>query len=732
MKRTMYKLLFRKIRHNIFSLLGIVMLLLVGSAFFIILNTISTNYEETATEYFNTQHYADLTLYGQFSQNDVDAIRNIEGIEKAHGRNVAEESTEAATFKIISLTEGVNTPYLISGRLPEAASECLLLDRSASAMGISIGETLVLDDDELVITGTCETPEFIYVFQSGTFADNKTYGIIFVTEDYFSLEEFQEIVLVAPDANTKDIASLVNASTAVKMKDQPGYMTYEDDLLQIQSFATIFPVVFAVLITAVIYVLFKRTTLKEHKQIGICKALGLNGAQVTLIYVMQAALVAIIGVALGGVFTMLMTNPVISAMSFMFIIPTMGFVFYPAIWGIVLILALVLCVSSSFLGVYSALRKSPANAMRPTMPKVKRKKSKRRAFPGLMFNSRYALTSAVRNKGRFFTVVLGIVGSCTLLVFSLGFNNSFAHTVHLFFNDFAQYDIIIDFDAMPSTMEHPAISQFDSYQKALTIPVEINDKNINMLIVDGDFDMLRIESRKLNDGIIIPQYYAELWDVKTGDTLEINSDAVRIAGITKQSLNFFVYASRDYAESIINELPEVYNVVFAKTHDLQETVEWLKSEDIPFTTLQDGINQIEESMTSVNVLIYLMIGCALLLGAAVLYSVGLINLSTREFEYLFMGVMGYSTGNIMKAHLKETVIQMLFGLPIGFVLGNVVLNSIKAEFSNDSMFLYPAVFIESYLLAAMGIIIITTLNALLTARHIGRLDIVEGLKIQED
>jgi len=104
MKRTMYKLLFRKIRHNIFSLLGIVMLLLVGSAFFIILNTISTNYEETATEYFNTQHYADLTLYGQFSQNDVDAIRNIEGIEKAHGRNVAEESTEAATFKIISLT----------------------------------------------------------------------------------------------------------------------------------------------------------------------------------------------------------------------------------------------------------------------------------------------------------------------------------------------------------------------------------------------------------------------------------------------------------------------------------------------------------------------------------------------------------------------------------------------------------------------------------------------------
>jgi len=110
----------------------------------------------------------------------------------------------------------------------------------------------------------------------------------------------------------------------------------------------------------------------------------------------------------------------------------------------------------------------------------------------------------------------------------------------------------------------------------------------------------------------------------------------------------------------------------------------------------------------------------------------LINLSTREFEYLFMGVMGYSTGNIMKAHLKGTVIQMLFGLPIGFVLGNVVLNSIKAEFSNDSMFLYPAVFIESYLLATMGIIIITALNALLTARHIGRLDIVEGLKIQED
>ena len=731
MKKTMYKLLFRKIWSNIFGLLGIIVLLLAGSAFFIILSTISANYEETAAEYFDSQHYADITLYGRFTQNDVDGVRDTESVRKAHGRYVSEVNTEAAAFAVISLTEGINVPFLMEGRLPETASECLLLDRSAGAMGISVGDTVVLGDHEVVVTGTCESPEFIYVYNNSVFADNKTYGIIFVTADYFS-GEYQEIVLIAPNGEDKDIAAHVNASAAVKMEDQLNYVTYESDLRQIQSFAAIFPTVFAILSAAVIYVLFKRTTTKEHKQIGICKALGITDVQVTLIYVIQAVLVSVIGVALGGAAAMLITNPVISAMSFMFILPTMGFVFYPDIWGLVIVVVLVLCVLSSFLGVYSVLRQSPANAMRPIMPKVRKKKSKRGAFRSLSFNSRYALTSALRNKGRFFTVVLGIGGACTLLIFSLGFHDSFVHSINLFFHDFAQYDFIIDFDPIPNTMAHPAVSQFNSCQKALMVPVEINDKDVSMLVVEEDFDMLRIESQKLSDGIIIPQYYAGIWNVKVGDTLEVEGYSVKIADITVQTLNYFVYVSRDYAENILNELPDVYNVIFANADDVSETAKWLRAEGISFTTLQDGINQAEESVTYANVLIYLMIGCALLLGAAVLYSVGLINLSTREFEYMFMGVMGYSTGKIMTAHLKETVVQMLLGIPMGFVLGNIVLESIKSEFSNDSMFLYPAVFTGSYLLAAIGIILISIVNSMLTARHIGRLDIVEGLKLQED
>ena len=64
-----------------------------------------------------------------------------------------------------------------------------------------------------------------------------------------------------------------------------------------------------------------------------------------------------------------------------------------------------------------------------------------------------------------------------------------------------------------------------------------------------------------------------------------------------------------------------------------------------------------------SVLIWFLISCAVALGFTVLYSVGLINLSAREYEYMFMGVMGYPHKSIIMAHAKETVLQLRVACP---------------------------------------------------------------------
>jgi hypothetical protein len=51
---------------------------------------------------------------------------------------------------------------------------------------------------------------------------------------------------------------------------------------------------------------------------------------------------------------------------------------------------------------------------------------------------------------------------------------------------------------------------------------------------------------------------------------------------------------------------------------------------------------------------------------------------------MFMGVMGYPHKSILTAHIKETVLQLILAILLGFILGNVLLELIKGEFSGSS------------------------------------------------
>ncbi len=72
------------------------------------------------------------------------------------------------------------------------------------------------------------------------------------------------------------------------------------------------------------------------------------------------------------------------------------FTVYPALWTGAVVAAAVLCVTAGLVSLFGILPLLPAHAM--------------------------------RNKRRFFAVVLGMCGSCALLVFSLGFYDSIGNT----------------------------------------------------------------------------------------------------------------------------------------------------------------------------------------------------------------------------------------------------------------------------------------------------------------
>ena len=60
------------------------------------------------------------------------------------------------------------------------------------------------------------------------------------------------------------------------------------------------------------------------------------------------------------------------------------------------------------------------------------------------------------------------------------------------------------------------------------------------------------------------------------------------------------------------------------------------------------------------------------------------------------------------------------------------MENIKGEFSGSSFVISAAIFPQSYVISALAVVCVTAIMEAVTSRHIGRLDIVEGLKAQDE
>lgn len=736
MQCSVLRLMFRKMRSHLPQLLGMSLLVAVGVAFFVILYTIYLSYDFNAKKLFADYNYANLTYYGSFSEMEVQTLLQQKGIERAQGRTVRDYHDGDITLRAISLTNGVNTPYLYEGTMPKTELECLLIKKHAQARGLTIGDSINVNGKSLQITGIAASPEYVYLVKNERtpMAESKEFGVVFVKKEFF-VEPYNEIVaLTDSDADAEPTGDIIGAEKAVKQEDQINHMMFVSDLDQVRTFAYVFPAIFALLIVMVMYVMLKRAITKDRRQIGICKALGLEERRIVFIYTAEGAFAALVGAIIGCIAAMLICDTIIGLFAVMFEVPGLSFRFYPLLWCGVILSATLLCAATALISVRSVLKPLPAQAMRPLVPHVRMKGAQASSglWNMLSFNTRYALKSAFRNKGRFLAMLLGMCGSCTLITFAMGFYDSAQYTLDSYFNDFACYDILMEFDLMPLEVEPAILKEVDSFDKALTLPVTIDDKEYRLITVEDSFAMQNIDTALLKGGIILPDYYAKLWEVGVGDTITINDTQVRVAGLSEQGFALSIYAGYEYAKSVFSDFPAVYNTVYAKDSNISALSDLLQENGISFSTLEGDKAGFSSIIESLNTLIAFMLVCAIILGLTVLYSVGLINLSTREYEYMFMGVMGYPLKSIVLAHIKESLLQYILSVPVGCAAGLGLVYLIKDAFSGDSFAIYPAIYGRSYVTAALIVAAMAVVMTMVTARHVAGLDIVEGLKQQDE
>ncbi len=213
MVNTLAKTTLREIRKSLGRYVAILAIIAIGVAIFSGLRMSEPAMIETGVVYLDEYSFYDFRLISTlgFTEEDVESFADLDGIELSRGSVFREflhlqDSGDEAVLIAHSIIDGVNTPQLVSGRMPSAGNECLVDADMFSEK--DIGTVIRLSDnndeatldlfayDEYTIVGLANSPLYMnYERGSASIGSGTISAFALMPPEAFEGEIYYEIYL---------------------------------------------------------------------------------------------------------------------------------------------------------------------------------------------------------------------------------------------------------------------------------------------------------------------------------------------------------------------------------------------------------------------------------------------------------------------------------------------------------------------------------------------------------
>lgn len=213
-----HKDFYMEIRKSPGRFLSILFIVALGVAFFSGIRASEPDMRLTGDTYFDESNLIDikaLSTYG-VTQDDVDAISKIDGVEHAEGAYSADfmqiVDKKQKVLHMISLQDEMNQVKLSDGQMPKKTGECLA-DQDA---GYKVGDTIklrsgtsdevidTLTTDTLKVVGLCSSPMYIsYGRGSATIGTGTISAFVMVPEETFDMDVYTEVYVQVKGAKNE-------------------------------------------------------------------------------------------------------------------------------------------------------------------------------------------------------------------------------------------------------------------------------------------------------------------------------------------------------------------------------------------------------------------------------------------------------------------------------------------------------------------------------------------------
>ena len=787
------KKMFRDIKQNLSQFITIFLMVLIGVMVYVGIEAYMDGMTSAADNFYKNNNIQDLNVMGNLSDKDLDKIKSLDNVKDAEKKlvvNAIDKDNKDKTYLLSFIdSNNISKFHIMDGEKFDVNKKGAWVDNFyAEKNNLKVGDTIKIKYDtftlEEKILGLINVPDHIYDVkdESELVPNRENFGFVYLSvneipESYikdlvmkemkitdekifdkyvkdFNYKEYIPYNYIMVDVNKKknvtsvkeDIEDKVsNAKAIVKIEDTLSYQRYQGEIDEGASYVGIFSGLFLFIAMLSVITTMTRVVKKQKLQIGTMKALGIKNSKIVMHYVGYGFFVslaaAIVGIILGKYF--IGTFFLNMEMDY-FEVPNGVPVVKPLSYLVALLVVMVVSFIT-YLTCRKELFKKPAEALRNEVPNVKVSSlnlSTKGIFKKLNFSSKWNYRDILRNKFRTVTAIVGIVGCCMLIVCAFGMLNSMNHFIKLQFEDLYNFNYKLSLKENIKDDELKVLT--DKYgnntSETLTIETKIGkEREANTIFVTNAGNLVRFQNENgefikvnKNDGVYVTRKLADQKNLKVGDTIKWHMYGVnkyyesKIVGLTKDPQVQNLTMTKEYLESLDIDY---------KPDSLYTNTDLKGVKDIKNVSLLQDINELKNSLESMlsmmKSMIMLIIVFAVGLGAIIIYNMGILSYSEKQYQFATLKVLGFSDKKIRKIFVQQnnwiTVLSIIIGLPTGYYMTSWIFKSVIADNYDFSAYIN----LSTYLIAIIGTILVSIIVSRMLSKKVNKIDMVSSLKANE-
>lgn len=767
---------------------AIAIVLAAASATFILSVGVHRSLFETREAYYSENNFGDVFAnMTRAPRSAVDQIAAIEGVQQAQGSIIQyaildfPERVEAVRALLQSVDERgrdqINLVTLKTGRMPALNQPGEVVVDNAFAIANNVGPGDEFDaiiygrKQRLKIVGIGFAPNYVNALAPGDLIpDDTRFGVFWMGEKALeaATDRTEAInalsVKLQRGASEADVIRAIDrilenygGTGAFGREDHPSQIFLDSELDQLEAMVTIFPPVFLLVATFLVYVVLGRMIRTQRSLIGLFKAFGYSDTAIAAHYLKFAIAIAILATILGALAGVWMARELTELYARYYHFPILRFNFAPSVFFGAGALAIVSASIGAISGVWSAARLTPAVAMSPPPPPVYRAGAVERLGQKAGFTAigHMIVRHIARWPARSAMTVGGVGLSMALLFSTLQFIDSSEFMLESYFFRSQQQDISVTFtearneDVLFELEQMPGVFRVEPVRG---LAVEMSNGNkLERTALEAISPDAQLSARidqygnvitMPPGGLMLSRQLADQLEVEAGDSVYVKMLGGRrteallpVGAMVDEFIGARAYATDETIRALTRDgAPVGAAMLLIDASERENILTDLKA--MP-AVLSIGDRDLEMSRfeemidDNINTMIIFYIAFASAIAVGVVYNSARILFSERAHELATLRVLGYHRLEVAIVLIGEIALLVVISVPVGLLTGYWLAQFMLRAFGSDLFRLPFAPSNATYAESAIVVLIAAMLTAMVVTRRVMRLDMVRVLKARD-